>query len=379
MNGPPGRLDGPRLSGRGVLRWLLLATHVPEGARGGGIVRYTVELASALAARPDVELTVLVMPAAEPFFAELLGPARVRTVPGLPTVAMSVLERYATPLLERGGPYDVVQGVKHLVPVRASGVRLLTVHDMLPFDRPQDFGVLKRSLLRGPYAASLRGADALVCVSAATRDRLVERLPAVGPRADVVPLAVSSALLAAAPEAVPSLRDRVFALAVGDPSPRKNIALLVHCWSAVVAQEPGAVLVLAGPPAWAASSYGAAFDELVASGSVVSLGRVPDAQLRWCYQRAAVVLCPSLLEGFGLPAVEALAHGAPLITSTDPALEEASGGAAQHVPVDRPDLWVQAVVGALRGRRPPGAGGPVRTWEQVAEETVAVARQRSSA
>jgi glycosyltransferase involved in cell wall biosynthesis len=166
---------------------------------------------------------------------------------------------------------------------------------------------------------------------------------------------------------------------VGDPSPRKNIELLVGIWDEVVAQVPQAVLVLAGPPAWAASSWGAAFDRLVAAGHVVSLGRISDARLRWCYERTAVVLCPSRLEGFGLPAVEALAHGAPVITSTDPALQEASGTSGLAVPVDRPDLWTEAVVRALRASRSAARSPAVRTWDEVADDTVAAARRRLSA
>ena len=361
---------------RGVLRWLLVATHVPEGARGGGIVRYTVEIAAALARRDDVQLSVVCSREAHPFFRSLLGRDAVRLVPRLPTPVISLIERRAPRVLHRGEPYDVVQGVKHLVPARTSALRLLTVHDMLPFDRPQDFGFLKRALLRGPYLASLKDAEALACVSAATRRRLLAQLPAAADRAHVVPLAVSSALLAAEPQPVSALAGRTFALAVGDPSPRKNLALLVDHWDEVVARVPGAVLALAGPPSWGSSKQGEAYARLVRQGAVVALGRASDAQLRWCYENAVVTLAPSLVEGFGLPAVEALAFSSPLITSTDAALVEASEQAAMHLPPDRPDLWVDAVTHKFTDPPAPASAAPIRSWDDVAEETVAAVRGR---
>ena len=180
--------------------------------------------------------------------------------------------------------------------------QVLTVHDMVLQDMPHDFGLAKRLLLRAPYAGSIRDADVLVCVSEATRARLVVRAPSVDTRISVVPLAVSGDLLQAAPRPVRTLVDKAFALVVGDSSPRKNLAMLVGIWDQVCARVPGAVLAIAGPPSWAGSSHGESFERLVQTGDVVPLGHVPDNELRWCYENAVIALCPSLLEGFGLPA-----------------------------------------------------------------------------
>ena len=99
------------------LTWLMTATQVPASGTGGGIVRYTVELARALHARDDVDLSVLVEPAARPFFAELLGSvARVHTLPALPTAARSLLERAGTGCGTFRRSFDVVHGTKHLLP-----------------------------------------------------------------------------------------------------------------------------------------------------------------------------------------------------------------------------------------------------------------------
>lgn len=358
------------------VRWRMLAAHVPAGGSGGGIVRYVVELAAALHRRPDVELSVITSPAAQPFFAELLdGPARVLTLPPLPTTGQAVVERF-TRRCEAGSPVDVLHGTKHLVPRRARALRLLTVHDMLPFDRPQDFGRAKRLLLRSPYRASIRDADVIACVSTATLRSMQKRVFGAASSAGVVPLAVSTSLRNATPRPVRLLNGRRFALVVGDASPRKNLPFVVGIWRNVVAAAPGAVLAIVGPPGWKTNQYGPDYDRLRGEGHIVELGHISDAELRWCYENARVTLCPSLLEGFGLPAVEALAFDSALITSLDPALCEVSGERATHLAEDDPGIWARTITAYLaaepRAQRTPTVS---RTWDDVAHDTLALVRK----
>lgn len=356
------------------LRWLLLASHVPPGGALGGMVRYTVEMARALAARPDVELEVLSGPEATDFWAQELGdPNRVHAIAGVPVPAQAWLERQGRGSSAFGQDFDVIQGTKHILPKNVSGTGLLTVHDLLPLDRPGDFGMLKRMFLPGPYLASAAEADVLVCISEATRDRLLSYVPEVADRTRLIPLAnESEGLSEAAPQPIAELEGAPFALVVGDSSPRKNLPLVVNAWSQVRTRVPDARLAVVGPPSWGESQVGSGGLD----PGVRMLGRIDDEALRWAYANAHVVLCPSLLEGFGLPSVEGLRAGTPVITSDDPALCEASGAAAQHVSSLEPQQWVDAIVAALQVRgsaQPP----PVRTWQQVAAETVKAVRDAS--
>lgn len=359
------------------LRWLVLATHVPPGGALGGVVRYTTELVAALGRRDDVALHVLAASPAVATLQQIAGPrAVVHVARPLPTAVASLCERY----LPLRGHFDVVQGVKHLVPRRSGALTVLTVHDTTLLDRPHDFGPAKRLLLPGPYRASLRQADVLLHVSRATAGRAAVHVASAPARSAVVPLATAPSLLTATAEPVPALAQRRFALVVGDASPRKNLGVVVDAWPQVLAAVPDAVLAVAGPPSWGRTEQGQRYRGLVASGTVLPLGRLSDAQLRWAYEHARLTLCPSLVEGFGLPVVEALDLGSPVAISCDAALVEAAGGrAAAVLPAADVDGWVAAAVAAftapVAAHRPAVPSRP-RTWDDVAEETVAAVRRR---
>ncbi|MDP9377900.1 MAG: glycosyltransferase family 4 protein [Actinomycetota bacterium] len=334
------------------------------------MVRYVVELTRALHQIEGVAVHALVRPATAPFFENLLGSAgRVHVVRDLPTTALSALEGSGIGIPGLRGGFDVVHGTKNFAPRWTSALRVLTVHDMFLLERPEDHSALKRQLISRPYLGSIRFADVILCVSAATRERMRGYAPEAPAKAAVVPLAVSSALLEAPPREVPALAGRRFALVVGDASPRKNLRLVVDGWKDVVADDPDAVLAVVGPPGWGIVDYGRAYDGLRVAGHLAALGHVDDGELRWCYENARVVLCPSLHEGFGLPAAEALAFGAPLITSEDLALCEVSGQAALHLPGTDAAAWVTAILAKLREPIDGRAVAPARTWHEVALET----------
>ena len=353
------------------LKWLLVATHVPADGAGGGMVRYAVELAAGLTVHPDVALHVLARSAARSFFVDLLGDSqRVRTLPNLPTPALSLIEHVGA---GQRGDFDVIQGTKHVLPLGRRAHRMLTVHDMLLMDRPSDYSVTKRLLLRPTYRGSIRRADSIVCVSEATLQRLRALVPTPAP-STVVPNAVSDTLLTTTPVPLTSVQDVPFAIVVGDSSPRKNVGLIVDAWRDVLAKEPKAKLVVVGPPSWGRTDVGEHFDRLQAEGHLVAPGHLTDGQLRWCYEHATVALCPSMAEGFGLPAAEALAFGARVITSEDPALCEVTGTRALHLRGDDPRSWVSAILDAFARPRTNEPPETIRTWTDVADETVRAAR-----
>ncbi len=353
----------------GRSRWLVLATHVPSDGAGGGMARQTVELIRALRARPDLDVSVRCRRDAVGFFVDEVGLAADRVVVGRGGVLRrSLVEWLGRPRLADGSAPDVVVGPKHLVPRRTRALTVLVVHDFLPLDRPDDFGWVKRRLLPLPYLDSIRRADVVACVSEATEERLQTH---TGRRRRVVvaPNALSTSLSTAPPRPVDGLEGGRFALVVGDPSPRKNLPFVFEVWERVQRAVPDLRLVRVGPPGWGLDESSAARDRLLARGGLVELGHVSDGQLRWLYEHAAMTLCPSLLEGFGLPVLEAMAFSSPVLLSPDPAQVEVAAGRGTVVPLEV-DAWVAAVKATATRRRSPSAvlgTAPRWTWNDTAD------------
>ena len=246
------------------------------------------------------------------------------------------------------------------------------VFDMVAFDpalRPQRrSGVIERATLRPAVARSA----ALIAISQATADDLVARYPAARGKTVVAPLAAAPALAnpaATLPDGVP---ESGFILAVGTLEPRKNLPRLVAAYRRLPAALRDAhPLVVTGRLGWDTGETVAALDSL--GSRAIRTGFVPDEQLALLYRRCALFAYPSLGEGFGLPVLEAMAAGAPVLTSDRSSLPEVGGDAAAYCdPTDE-----AAIAAALRAlledparRAQLAAAGPARaagfSWDQTA-------------
>ena len=246
------------------------------------------------------------------------------------------------------------------------------VFDMVAFDpalRPQRrSGVIERATLRPAVARSA----ALIAISQATADDLVARYPAARGRTVVAPLAAAPALAdpaATLPDGVP---ESGFILAVGTLEPRKNLPRLVAAYRRLPATLRDAhPLVVTGRPGWDTGETVAALDSL--GSRAIRTGFVPDEQLALLYRRCALFAYPSLGEGFGLPVLEAMAAGAPVLTSDRSSLPEVGGDAAAYCdPTDE-----AAIAAALRAlledparRAQLAAAGPAQaagfSWDETA-------------
>ena len=328
-----------------------------------GIDRYASDLLCELAKRDDLE----VVPVASAPAAAWLREGIPETADPIVTTAgrgplRSLEERYALGgKLARAG-VDVVHGTKHILPRRAHCPMVLTVHDLFPLTRRREYRASKRLFLPAVYRRSLAQADRMIVMTETNRRQLVDRGLADDSKVDVVPAAPSSALTGAKPKALKVLENRPFALCVGDLSPRKNVELLLRIWPGVH-RETGITLVLVGPDRTRDQAVRDRFAALEASGVAVRTGGVSDANLRWCYEHARVVLIPSL---------EAMHFGAPIVTSRDPALVEVSGDSALHLDSSDDEAWERAIV-ALASKPAERAGTPPEmTWATVAEMTAGV-------
>jgi glycosyltransferase involved in cell wall biosynthesis len=231
--------------------------------------------------------------------------------------------------------------------------------------------------MRAATRLGLKCADRVIVPSGWVREALVRRYRFARERIDVVPLAPAAA---EAPVTDPArladvrrryaLPDR-FLLSVGTLEPGKNRDVLL---AAIRQLEPHRIalpLLVAGQRGWLAGG---------ANGGdrVRLLGYVPDADLAALYSLAAVFVFPSWLEGFGLPPLEALACGTPVVASNRPAMPEVLGDAALYADPRRPDEWADAIArlasdASLREEMIDRGSARARlySWERTARETLA--------
>jgi glycosyltransferase involved in cell wall biosynthesis len=256
------------------------------------------------------------------------------------------------------GGADVLHCPTYYGPVRPRLPVVVTVHDLAVVRHPEAFPRWTRTYVPRMAPRVLRAATLVIAVSEFTRSELVAQVGLDESKIRVVSNGVDDAF---GPDGEAAEGDYV--LAVGTLEPRKNLARLAEA-----ARLAGAELRVVGARGWGG---------VEARGDGLRwLGRVDDAELARLYRGAAVVAYPSLYEGFGIPVLEAMACGAPVVTSAGGATEEVAGGAAVLVDPREPAAIAAGIDEASRRREELRALGLARArafrWEDVARRTVAV-------
>ena len=211
---------------------------------------------------------------------------------------------------------------------------VVTVHDLAALRHPELHPPRHVSQQRQQLSAVSRAA-AIVTVSQATADDLAS-FDADPSRIFVAPLGVSRG---PAPAPEPSIATGRL-LAVGETSPRKRLDLLLRALAGV---DPSIGLVVAGPPAADEQRLSGLIAELGLERRVTRLGRVGDPELAALYRDALALCFPSVAEGFGLPVLEAMAAGLPVLARDMPVMRELTGGSAILLPGDDPAAWAGAI------------------------------------
>ena len=365
--------------------------------QGGGIGRYTRELIHALVAEaPGQRYTLF---SARPP-AVLPVPHSLPVAPQVTHRPAPVDERWLYRLWYRAGiplPVQVFTGPIDLFhspdfvlpPVRGGVPTLLTVHDLSFIHYPATFPANLVAYLNRAVPRSVARATHILADSEATRRDLAAlwRVPDdkvtvlySGVNARFRPVTDGTAL--AAVRARYGLDDRPYVLAVGTVQPRKNYEMLVRAFRAVAQAGPHA-LVIAGGRGWLTEGLDAEITRQGVADRVILPGFVDDADLPALYSAADLFVFPSLYEGFGLPLLEAMACGVPVISSDASSLPEvaASGGqaAALLLPPGDEAAWSAAMLrllgdGAARQQLiAAGAAQAARfTWPAAARQLLAL-------
>jgi glycosyltransferase involved in cell wall biosynthesis len=319
------------------IRLSLDVSAVPERPAGSG--RYVLDLAAHLAARSEVEL-YLVTRAGDTTRWQRLAPGAelVGSAPAARPVRL-LWEQASLPRLLAGARPDLHHSPHFTMPEAASVPRVVTIHDLSIFDHPEWHPRVKVGVFRRAVAVAAERADGLLCVTRATADRLQERFSPRGVVAVVEPGVDLSRFSPAEPEAgsdhavLASLGvRRPYVVFVGTADPRKDAPTLVRAFDRMCPAHPGLSLVIAGGTSWDDEPLRQALAEARARQRIRHLGYLPDAAVAPLLRNAAAAAYPLLRDGFGLPVLEAMACGSPLVTTDRSAMRHLTAESALLVP-----------------------------------------------
>ncbi len=278
-------------------------------------------------------------------------PDNFRVIPShFPTINPRVRipwEQLLAPLLLRRSGADLFHGVHSVVPVSCPVPSVVTVHDLAFIRFPQTFRAYNRIYLDVATRLSVRRAARILVVSEHTRREVIGLLGVAPERVVVTPNAVREHFRPPDPAVLETFRARKglpehFVLYVGTLEPRKNLTTLLEAY-AEVAQRQAAPLLVGGGKGWL---YDAVFQRLEALGlreRVRFVGYLDEAELPLWYAAATVFVFPSIYEGFGMPPLEAMACGTPVVASNTSSLPEVVGDAGLTVSPYDPAALAEAI------------------------------------
>lgn len=298
------------------------------------------------------------------------------------------LERYALSLELARHRLDMLHSPDFIPPLRGARRQVITVHDLTFMHYPEFLTDESRRYYSDQIAWAVATADHISADSHATRQDLIALLGVPAEKVTTVHLAASPVHTTdygmgerEATTAKLGLGSG-FILAVGTLEPRKNWPMLLRAYHRLRRESGLSVpLVMVGNRGWLFEDVFRTIEALDLTGHVHHLSRLADVELAHLYRAAAVLAFPSHYEGFGLPALEAMHAGCPVVASDRGSLPEVVGDAGILLPPDDPDAWSETLWHVLTDSDLAGAmrrAGPQRaalfTWTRTAEATRALYR-----
>ena len=296
-----------------------------------GIGRYTLEMSRALSKLPRVSLYLYSPAPISRDLATGLNSTVIRTGQSKNRILKQIWSEAYLPFFIKKDGVDVFWGPAHRLPrlLPKSMPRVVTIHDLV-------WKYAKETMRRTTYIlekysmpSALRAADAIVADSKATADAVALEFRVTADRLVVIPLAANWTKNTVPFDALKTYGiDRPYFLFVGTLEPRKNLSRLLKAYALLSpAKKKHAMLVIVGGKGWGDVNINKSINELGLAGNTRVLGYVDDQVLTALYTHAQFLTMPSLYEGFGLPILEAMVHGTPVLTANNSSMPEVAGDA----------------------------------------------------
>lgn len=355
-----------------------------------GIGRVTLELARAFETLTDEVEVVLLLAGGLGVLSDT--PLEHHTLPGCRMLpGLLTLGHGLIPLMAKRLKLDIIHDPTAVTPMLfgAGGARIVSsVHDVIPISYPQNSSTLDTLIYTRWLPFKLPRVDAIITDSEHAKSDIVRLMHVPSEQVHVTYYGARD-LFRPIPldEARTTLRtqfniDFPYLLYVGNLTKRKNIELALRGFAQIHTQFPDVRFVVVGPSTFRQTPVGAIAESLGIADKVVVTGAVPDAALPVIYSAAEVFVFPSFYEGFGLPVVEAMACGTPVITSNATSLPEVVGDAGFMVDPNSVDEMVTALTRVLNDpqlRQTMREKGLERTkqftWKRTAQQTIEVYRK----
>ncbi|MFW9894061.1 MAG: glycosyltransferase family 4 protein [Candidatus Thorarchaeota archaeon] len=279
---------------------------------------------------------------------------------------------------------ELFHATEHLLLPLRHCPTVLTVHDLIFYLFPQHHKRLNRWYLNAALPLFCRRAHAVICVSEHSKADLVRFWGIKSEKIHVVYEAADSRFRPVSAEQVEVVRDRYglpkrFLLTVGTIEPRKNLSRLLDALALLRQQGNDASLVIVGMMGWLYTDLMTKLEQSEHRDAVVMTGFVPDADLPAVYGGATVTVVASLYEGFGLPILESMSCGTPVVSSCTSSLPEIGGKAVRYFDPEHTVEMAHAIAEVWRSaelRQEMRQQGLARaeqfTWQRAAQETMRI-------
>jgi len=323
----------------------------------GGSEEYTVRLLAALKefSSDDVEIVLYVNGRFGGAYPEIVSwfLTRVAPVSGSSRGLRVLLESTWLAMRSRLDGCVLVHHAGGTMPMVRTVPGILTMHDLQPLANPERFGLLKGTYIRFIAPRSLKKAKVVICLSNFVANDVVDRVGVRPEDIEIVPCGVSDPGAAFDQQRSRALldglelRDHPFVMYPAITYPHKNHATLVAAFARIADQVDDARLVFTG----GAGASDAVVESTIAAyglqSKVIRTGRIPESDLDLLYRAATMMAFPSLFEGFGVPVLEAMSRGCPIVASDAGALPEVVGDAGELVDPINVDGWATAILALL--------------------------------